>query len=249
MPATPSSPASHAPLTGIAAECGVPQADGRRAPLRTSDGVRLSAIETGRGDIGVLLLHQLRGGACGWWPYAARLAELGYAVQAPDLRCFGASGCPDADGAFRRYDLDVAAAVTRLRARGADRVVVIGASMGAAVAVTVAADPPRGVVSSIALSPPMSFPVWLPTSRRTGQAAALARDVRIPLVLVTSPGDRDAPPEQVEAFARTAGDRVAVVRLAEQGHGWNLLRAGVAGQETWTPLAARVEALIARAAG
>lgn len=225
----------------------MPQAAGRRAPLRTRDGVVLSAIEAGRGEVGVLLLHQLRGGACGWWPYAARLAALGYAVEAPDLRCFGASGCPEAEGAYRRYDLDVAAAAARLRDRGADRIVVIGASMGAAVAVSVAAEPPRGVVSSIALSPPLSFPVWLPTARRTGTAGELARAVRIPLVMVTSPGDRDAPPEQVEAFARAAGRRVALVRLDEPGHGWNLLRTGVAGQETWTPLAARVEEIIARA--
>jgi pimeloyl-ACP methyl ester carboxylesterase len=245
--AASSSPPS-APLTGIAAECGVPQAEGRRVELRTRDRVVLSAIETGNGRVGVVLLHQLRGGACGWWPYAARLADLGYAVEVPDLRCFGSSTCPDAATASKRHDLDVAAAVERLGERGATRVVVVGASMGAAVAVEIASQPPEGVVSAIALSPPMSFPVWLPEERKVGTAGSLAGDVRIPLLLVTSPGDRDAPPELVEEFAVQAGQLVRVVRLDRPGHGWNLLRAGVAGEETWTPVAAQIEQVIAQAA-
>ena len=251
-PSTPTSATaspSSEPLTGIAAECGVPQAAGRRMALTTSDGVALSAIETGNGRVGVVLLQQLRGSSCGWWPYAVRLAGLGYAVEVPDLRCFGASACPDGEGASRRHDLDVAAAVQRLEARGARRVVVVGASMGAAVTVSIAARPPKAVVAAIALSPPMSFPVWQPVERRVGTAGALAGEARIPLVLVTSPGDRDAPPELVEAFARDSGARVTLLRLDRPGHGWNLLRSGVAGEETWTPVAAQIEQVIAQEAG
>ncbi len=243
-----SAPSSE-PLTGIAAECGVPQAAGRRTAMTTSDGVALSAIEAGNGKVGVVLLHQLRGGSCGWWPYAVRLAGLGYAVEVPDLRCFGASACPDGEGASRRHDLDVAAAVERLEARGARRVVVVGASMGAAVTVSIASRPPKAVVAAIALSPPMSFPVWQPVERRVGTAGALAGQARIPLVLVTSPGDRDAPPELVEAFARDSGARVTLLRLDRPGHGWNLLRSGVAGEEAWTPVAAQSEQVIAQEAG
>lgn len=121
--------------------------------------VALSAESWGDGPRRALLIHGLSSNAAGWWRLGPELAEAGYTVTAPDLRGHGHS--PKADGyTFAGYAGDVAA-------MGAGWDLVLGHSLGGAVAVVIAADQPgwaaRLVLEDPALviaDPPAAL-VWL----------------------------------------------------------------------------------------
>lgn len=66
---------------------------------------------------------------CTWLPWAQRFPQRGYQALAFDFEGFG--GSRRGSGPDARIDTDVAAAVEQLGRRGADRIVLIGSSMGA----------------------------------------------------------------------------------------------------------------------
>ncbi|HEU5008732.1 MAG TPA: alpha/beta fold hydrolase [Jatrophihabitantaceae bacterium] len=103
-----------------------------RVELTTSDGVVLSALhwDSGIRDLGCVVAHGFTGSASKPHVRAVCVAlrERGFGVLAPDMRGHGRSGGLCTAGADER--LDVAAAVDWLRARGYQRVAVLGWSMG-----------------------------------------------------------------------------------------------------------------------
>ena len=122
----------------------VTRAEKRRVVrFRTVDRVRLIGVELGRGPNVVVLAHQGGGGApgnlCAWVPYARSLARAGYRVLVFDHRGFGSSGRPAKVSRYLQVDLDVRAAVAVMRARGAKRIVLGGASLGGTAAIAAAA--------------------------------------------------------------------------------------------------------------
>ena len=94
--------------------------------LKTSDGADVYGVEVGAGTTGVVLGHQFFSDHCELMGFARELAQRGYRVLAIDFRGYGDS----AGGVNGRLDRDVAAAVARLRADGATRIKLVGASMG-----------------------------------------------------------------------------------------------------------------------
>ena len=120
--------------------------------FRAADGVRLIGVLLGSGQNVVVLAHQGGGGApgdlCAWIPYARALRAAGYRVLVFDHRAFGSSAEPRVVSRYRRVDFDVIGAVRLVRARGAMRVVLGGASLGGAAVVGAAASlkvPVQGV--------------------------------------------------------------------------------------------------------
>jgi pimeloyl-ACP methyl ester carboxylesterase len=107
--------------------------------FQAADGVRLIGVVLGRGPNAVVLAHQGGGGApgdlCAWVPYARTLRAAGYRVLVFDHRAFGSSAEPRSIARYRRVDLDVIGAVRLMRARGATKVVLGGASLGGAAVV------------------------------------------------------------------------------------------------------------------
>ena len=97
--------------------------------FRASDGVALKGVLLGRGTTGVALAHEFRRDLCSWLPFARVLARKGYLVFDFDARNFGSSARVNSAAAFA-VDRDVRGAVNVLRARGAKRIVLGGASMG-----------------------------------------------------------------------------------------------------------------------
>jgi dienelactone hydrolase len=101
--------------------------------FRGAGGVRLEGRVFGSGDIGVVLGHMRPGDQSQWLGFAALLADRGYLVLTYDRRgvCpggeLGCSGGRASDAGWK----DLAYAVDLLRERGASRVVVGGASLGA----------------------------------------------------------------------------------------------------------------------
>jgi alpha-beta hydrolase superfamily lysophospholipase len=124
--------------------------------FRASDRTRLVGHRFGRGRTAVVLAHEARADFCQWVAYARRLAARGYTAFVFDFRNHGRS---QQVGYARSGRLagDVTAAVKYVRARGATKVFLVGASMGGSAVLAAAANirpPVAGVVSA---SGPRSF--------------------------------------------------------------------------------------------
>ncbi|MBX2797204.1 MAG: alpha/beta hydrolase [Myxococcales bacterium] len=125
--------------------------------LDTPDDVRLTAQSWGRSGDGVLLLHAEGRDRQDWATLAPRLAANGFRVLALDLRGHGESRLAGSleDEDFVRMSADVVAGIRWLEARGAARVHLVGAALGANLALhTAANDPLDG--SMVLLSPQLN---------------------------------------------------------------------------------------------
>lgn len=121
--------------------------------LRASDGVVLSAaFYDVPGAPAVVLVPMYTRTKDDWRPFAERLQAAGLAALALDLRGHGGStGAPAPAPAMA---LDVRAAVDFLAARGGRAVGIVGASLGANLAVVAAADAPA--VRAVAMLSPVT---------------------------------------------------------------------------------------------
>jgi dienelactone hydrolase len=100
-------------------------------------GEQLPAVVLGSGgNTGVVFANQSASIACGWLPYARNVARGGVRTLVFDY------------GTAQRED-EVLAAARWLRAHGAHRVVLVGASIGGRAVVTAAARAHRGVVDAV----------------------------------------------------------------------------------------------------
>lgn len=183
--------------------------------LVSDDGVRLQATYYGPdqvGAAGVLLLHMWEGSRQDWAAFAAQLQAAGYGVLALDLRGHGESGGARTAAAMIQ---DAAVGVKLLRAReeiDGDRIFLIGASIGANVALNYAADD-AAVRAAALLSPGEDY-------RGVSTPAARARYGDRPLFIAASSEDAYA-----AASARTlaAAGPHELLMLADQGHGTRML--------------------------
>lgn len=164
-------------------------------PLIAADGVSLAGARLGTGPRGIVLINEEDGDMCRWARYAIGWAAAGYHVLAFDLRCHGRSGCVGA----RDYVADTSAAVAALRAAGATRVVLVGASVGAAVAVVTAAHLPDQVHGAVSLSARGLTTLVAPAGREPRTPLAARPLLRVPLLLMYAEHDRFAMPAREAA--------------------------------------------------
>jgi pimeloyl-ACP methyl ester carboxylesterase len=192
--------------------------------LTTSDGVHLAGVRFGSGARGVLLLPQRDIDFCPWWDYASELVTAGFHVLAIDMRNSGQSETSDkAD-----YTADAAAGVAELKKAGASRVVLVGASQGAAIALVTAARLPDQVAGVVALSyPDDAQDVTGGTGDDPNTPAEAASRISTPLMVCFTSGDKlatNAKPQQlVEQSPATAKE---VVGRSGVSHGWDMLKVG-----------------------
>ena len=169
------------PAVPVAEECpdeDVP--DGMaRLPVTAADGVPIGAAVVGEGETAVVLVHGAGQDVCDWMDVVPALTDLGVTVAAYDLRGRGASGGSRNEVSLLPDDLD--AVVTALRERGAERVVLVGSSLGAATSLIGAGsiDPPVDAV--VAVSPPLAL--------GGTDVATAARRYEGPVVLVAAEDD------------------------------------------------------------
>lgn len=228
---TASSPTAAAAAHQPAQRCRTPDTAARLVAPRTDDGVVPAAAEVGAGRRGVVLVPESGpSGLCGWWEYAAYLAGQGFHVLLFDQRCSGESHCPPGGEAPGSLAQDVAAVSSTLHADGARRIVLVGASRGAAEVVLAGAraasgDPALAPVAGVAaLSPdrldePMAGAPF-PTARRA------APGLRLPTLIAVAPGDHYAPVPDVQRLYKAipAADKHLVVVSDQPGlHGWTML--------------------------
>lgn len=138
-------------LSWLLASCaGVPSVVAvREVGIATADGGHLDASVYGSGDQGVILAHGGRYDRRSWRPQAETLARNGWRVLAFDFRGWGASRAGSA-GPDAVHE-DVLAAIAWLRADGATRISVIGASFGGGAAAEAATRLPSGAIDALVL--------------------------------------------------------------------------------------------------
>jgi dienelactone hydrolase len=169
-----------------------------------------------------VLVHEAGGQAlCGWWPYAARLADHGFQAVLFDLRCYGDSACP-AEGQGDLVD-DVAAAVDELRRNGARSVELVGASLGGSVALVSAARLDK--LSALADLSGDELDTRIGGQGAPTTASQAASAVHVPALLALARDDGFIPVSDERALYARLGStsKRLLVLPAAAGHGWDML--------------------------
>jgi pimeloyl-ACP methyl ester carboxylesterase len=202
-----------APVTGLPASAADPCFQQGDAPvyLKTRDGVAIYGLEVGTGATGVVLGHQYFSDHCEFMAFARELAGLGYRAISIDFRGNGLS----ATGRSNRLDLDVAAAVAHLRAGGATRVKLVGASMGGTAALVAGSWIRPAVDGIVSLSGPDYF-------RGLNAVRAVQRS-RVPVRFLVSRDDRPFASDATTLMRRAAAEDKAIARYTAAGHGSSIL--------------------------
>jgi pimeloyl-ACP methyl ester carboxylesterase len=177
---SPSASASAGPtLPPVGVACPDLAVQGQPVHLTNNAGHTIAAVDLGSGPRGVVLAHQSDASMCQWLPYATSLASRGFRVVAFDFAGFGTSSRAKP----KTYLDDIWTVVNYLRERGTEKVVLVGASMGATMSVvaTAAITPP--VDGVVAVSPPTSFDGI--------NAERAAPSLRTPTLYIAGTGDGD----------------------------------------------------------
>ena len=132
--------------------------------FRAADGTRLVGHRFGSGRVAIVLAHESRGWLCEWTPFAKQLAANGYLVFAFDFRGSGES--QHGVRAPSRLDLDVAAATKSVRALGAKKVFLVGASLGGSAVIEAAAEIRPGVTGLVSVSGAADLQNALPSAEK-----------------------------------------------------------------------------------
>jgi pimeloyl-ACP methyl ester carboxylesterase len=128
--------------------------------FESSDGVPLEGRVFGDGTAGVVLSHMRPSDQTSWWDLAQDLADEGYLVLTYNARgyCPGAvGGCSGGERDLGEIWRDVVGAVTFIRSQGAQRVSLVGASMGGTASLYAAAQEDLGLEAIVTLSAPAAF--------------------------------------------------------------------------------------------
>jgi pimeloyl-ACP methyl ester carboxylesterase len=183
--------------------------------FRTEDGIELAGDVRGRGSTAVVLAHMFPADRNSWAEFASILAEEGYLALNFDFRGYGGS---EGTRAIPELWRDVVAAAEAARARGASRVVIVGASMGGTAALVAASRAELDGV--ITLSAPTTF-------MGLAAPAEIVQAVDEPKLFLAAEGDGSAA-EAAQAFYNTSPGpkRVEIVTGAE--HGTEILEGGQA---------------------
>jgi len=179
--------------------------------MKAADGATVYGVEVGTGTTGVVLGHQYFSNHCEFMDFARELGAAGFRALTIDFRYNGAS----TGGNSSRLDLDVAAAAARLRADGATRIELVGASMGGTAVLVAASEivpPVDGVVS---LSGPTYF--------RGLNAVKAVRSSRVPVRFLVTRGERRFAPDATYLMRAAVAKDKAILRVNGGGHGSSIL--------------------------
>lgn len=124
----------------------------RAVTFTTEDDLVIHGTLFGKGEKGVILAHMYPSDRTGWYKTAELLASEGYFALAFDFR-----GYNDSQGEkdVSKIYIDLDAACDFLEKNGAERIVLVGASMGGTASLKIAGT--RTVAGVVALSAPVEF--------------------------------------------------------------------------------------------
>jgi pimeloyl-ACP methyl ester carboxylesterase len=207
--------------------------DGKLSRFTTKDGVEIiGSMWMPQQEVspGVILLHMLGHDRHDWDSFAERLLNQGYAVVSIDLRGHGESTKQDdktldykkfSDADYEKMPLDVQPVIDFLRDDkrvDGDRITIIGASIGANVALQVAASDPK-IKTVVLLSPGKNY------HGLTTEVAMLDYGKR-PVLVAASEEDQYAAGSSRDLKQLAQGDS-RLLMYKGVGHGTNML-----GKET-----------------
>lgn len=153
--------------------------------LTAEDGAVLKGNLDGSGKRGVVLLHDQLRTSLDWRLFGDKLDKLGYLVIRIDLRGHGESAdITQSDPNWPAMSLDVKAAVKALRAKRVESVALVGAGLGANLAVEAAAQDPS-LQTTILFSPSLNAQGHKPSSHISSYGDR-------PLLIVAGQEDRSA---------------------------------------------------------
>jgi dienelactone hydrolase len=180
----------------------------------TTDGVRLYMVEAGSSKTTVVLAHGGRSDLCDTLDFATRLTAAGYRIVAFDFRGSGRSEAPSRNGLALGRDL--AAAVAHARQSDAERIFLMGSSMGGAAIVQNTSA--LRVDGRISLSGTRLWPGF-----GMNNPAGLAR-IRDPFLYVGTRNDWRAPlKEALSIFRRVGAVDKHTAFYPGSDHGWQLV--------------------------
>lgn len=164
----------------------------------------------GSGSTAVVFAHMAPSSQDAWFDFAEEVARRGFLALTFNFRGYGLSeGSRDP----ARADLDIAAATEEARARGADAVFVVGASMGGTAAVVEAAA--HSVAGLVTLSAPQEV------------GGLDARDdaprIRAPALFIASRNDPAGAAKSARALYEAARGPRDVQVVGGSAHGTDLL--------------------------
>lgn len=188
---------------------------GRTFRFNTEDGIELTGEIRGSGGAGIVLAHAFPADRGSWAEFAEYLEGKGYLTLTFDFRGYGDSaGERDIPEIWR----DVLAAVSALRERGADRIILVGASMGGTASLIAASRTEvNGVVT---LSAPTTF---MGLSAPPEVLAAIDE----PKLFVAAEGDESAPQSAQALYELSSGSKRVEIVTGES-HGTELVEGGQA---------------------
>lgn len=199
----------------VACEGGREAPPGETVRFRTDDGIELTGEIRGSGEAGVVLAHGFPNDRRSWSEFADLLGEKGFLTLTFDFRGYGDStGEKDISEIWR----DVLAATSALRERGANRIVLVGASIGGTAALIAAAQ--AEVAGVVTLSAPTGF------LGLTVLPDVLA-GVDEPKLFVAAQGDKAAPEVAQLMYEESSGPKLVVIVNGSE-HGTELLESGQA---------------------
>ena len=215
-------------VAGTACRAGTtvaPQSGSRPVSFRAADGTHLEGRVFGSGNVGVVLAHMFPADQRSWWDFAGTLADDGYRALTFDFRGYcpgGDAGCSGGERAIPKIWQDVAAAASYLRAAGATRVMLVGASMGGTASLIAAAQPEVAPSAIVTLSAPLSF------GGLTIDPGTL-QNVEAPKLFIAGTGDAVAAQAAQQLYDDSLGGRRLEIVPADD-HGTDLLT-GTRGEE------------------
>ena len=183
--------------------------------MTASDGQQIKGVVLGSGTAGVVLGHQGNRNLCSWLEFAHALADRGYMALAVDFRGYGGSTLKQGSTKQTAADLDIAAAVAELRKRGAQRVVIIGASLGAT----------GGVVAAANIEPAVQGIVQIsgPTECCGTDAGAALPKLKVPILYVVSTDDAEVYDSMHKMYSDTKVKEKRIVMYEGIDHGTDIL--------------------------
>ncbi|MDX3214701.1 hypothetical protein PV318_03955 [Streptomyces sp. ME02-6991-2B] len=165
-----------------------------------TDGNPVDAWFAGKGGTAVLLMHQADGDMCQWVPHAGELVKDGYRVLVVDSN---GSEVPE-----------VVAGVAFLRAKGARRVLLMGASKGGTAVLEGAASVEPPVDAVVSLSAPEAY--------GTMDAISAVPRLTVPVLYMAAAGDTqfaDAAKALNKATKKAPENRLDIVDGPQHGVG------------------------------
>jgi pimeloyl-ACP methyl ester carboxylesterase len=167
----------------------------------------------------VVLAHQIDDDQTDWFDFAKVLASRRFSVLTFNFEGYcGGGGCSRGNASVEELWTDVAGAVGYLRAHGAERVGLLGASMGGEAVVAAAARLGSEVAAVATLSASMGLAEPGPGAARRDVAA-----IDVPKLFVSGRLD-SGPASAARAFDRAAANPTRLVLLPYGEHGVDLLK-------------------------